>query len=303
MPSSARQPRRAAGAARVGAARLRIRVDDRADQRGRRRSARAARRRAASATTGALMSAPRSKRDDASVFRPSRLLVRRTDAGLKYALSKATRRRRRRDFGAAPPMTPATACARSRSAMTSMSGSSVRVDAVERRDASRRRARGGRGSRAPASVAQVERVHRLAELEQHVVGDVDDRADRPDAGGLQPRRHPGGRRRRASRRRPPPRSAGTARRPRCVTVSRSDSPTGIAASRTGAPGLGRRQRERAGRRPWRPRARGRATLRQSGRLAVTSKSITASPPSSGSIDADLEAAQRRASRRSPRPTP
>ena len=43
-----------------------------------------------SATTGALMSAPRSKRDEASVFRPSRLLVRRTDAGLKYALSNAT---------------------------------------------------------------------------------------------------------------------------------------------------------------------------------------------------------------------
>ena len=36
------------------------------------------------------MSAPRSKRDDASVFRPSRLLVCRTDAGLKYALSNAT---------------------------------------------------------------------------------------------------------------------------------------------------------------------------------------------------------------------
>ena len=43
-----------------------------------------------SATTGALMSAPRSNRDEASVFRPRRLLVRRTDAGLKYALSNAT---------------------------------------------------------------------------------------------------------------------------------------------------------------------------------------------------------------------
>src|SRR6266699_1396957 len=43
-----------------------------------------------SATTGALMSAPRSKRDDASVLSASRLLVRRTEAGLKYALSSTT---------------------------------------------------------------------------------------------------------------------------------------------------------------------------------------------------------------------
>ncbi len=40
----------------------------------------------------------------------------------------------------------------------------------------------------------VERVHRLAELEQHVVGDVDDVADRADAAGVQPRLHPVGRR-------------------------------------------------------------------------------------------------------------
>ena len=44
------------------------------------------------------MSAPRSKRAEASVFRPSRLLVRRTDAGLKYALSNATVRVVRRHF-------------------------------------------------------------------------------------------------------------------------------------------------------------------------------------------------------------
>jgi hypothetical protein len=48
---------------------------------------------------GALMSAPRSKRDDASVLSPSRLLVRRTDAGWKYALSSAIRVVRGADLG------------------------------------------------------------------------------------------------------------------------------------------------------------------------------------------------------------
>jgi len=38
---------------------------------------------------------------------------------------------------------------------------------------------------------EVEGVHRLPHFEQHVVGDVDDVADRPDARRLQPRLHPG----------------------------------------------------------------------------------------------------------------
>ena len=69
------------------------------------------------------------------------------------------------------------------SAITSMSGVSVARLAVERLDASRRLRACARGSAPPRSFAQVERVHRLAELEQHVVGDVDDVADRPDAAG------------------------------------------------------------------------------------------------------------------------
>ena len=73
------------------------------------------------------MSAPRSNRVDASVLRPRRLLVRRTDAGLKYALSNTTVPVLADTSDAAPPMTPATACALSRSAMTSISGSSVRA--------------------------------------------------------------------------------------------------------------------------------------------------------------------------------
>ena len=54
------------------------------------------------------------------------------------------------------------------------------------------------GSRGPdpnlraAELRQVEGMHRLAELEQHVVGDVDDVADRADAGSLQPGLHPTG---------------------------------------------------------------------------------------------------------------
>jgi hypothetical protein len=79
-----------------------------------------------SAKTGALTSAPRSNRADASVFNPSPLLVRRTEAGLKQALSNTTVRVDDDTSEAAPPMTPATAWARSRSAMTSISGSSFR---------------------------------------------------------------------------------------------------------------------------------------------------------------------------------
>ena len=104
----------------------------------RRRSARSSAIARCSATTGALMSAPRSKRADASVFRPSRLLVRRTDAGLKYALSNTTRRRRRRDLrvGAAHHAGDRLrAVARRRS--PACPASSVALDAVERRDASR----------------------------------------------------------------------------------------------------------------------------------------------------------------------
>ena len=39
---------------------------------------------------------------------------------------------------------------------------------------------------------EIERVHRLSELEQHVVRDVDDVVDGPDASGFQPFGEPGG---------------------------------------------------------------------------------------------------------------
>ena len=77
-----------------------------------------------------------------------------------------------------------------------MSGSSVRVLPSSVVIASPARARrttiAGR-----RELREIERVHRLAELEQHVVGDVDDVADRTDAAGRQPVLHPlRGRRRR-----------------------------------------------------------------------------------------------------------
>ena len=73
-----------------------------------------------------------------------------------------------------------------------MSGSSVALDAVERR-ASARPACARRTTIAPpGEPLEIERVHRLAELEHHVVGDVDDVVDRPDAGGLEPVAQPRG---------------------------------------------------------------------------------------------------------------
>ena len=55
------------------------------------------------------MSAPRSKRNDASVDSASRLLVRRTETGSNQALSNAARAVPAPTSESAPPMTPATA--------------------------------------------------------------------------------------------------------------------------------------------------------------------------------------------------
>ena len=70
--------------------------------------------------------------------------------------------------------------------MTSMSGSSVRStpSSVVIDLAGLRAADAQLGPREPG---EIEGVHGMAELEQHVVGDVDDRADRPHAGRLKPR--------------------------------------------------------------------------------------------------------------------
>ena len=140
------------------------------------------------AAGAASTSAPRSNRVDASVLSPSRLLVRRTDAGVKYALSSTITRVVAPISDSAPPITPPTACARAASAITSMSGSSVRSIAVERSQASRLAWRAESAARGRRDARRVERMRRLAHLEHHVVGDVDDVADAADAGGLEPHR-------------------------------------------------------------------------------------------------------------------
>src|SRR5207247_5073472 len=122
---------------------------------------------------------------------------------------------------------------------------------------------------------QIERVHRLPDLEIHVVGDVDDAADGPDAGGEQTVGHPLGSR-------PDLYVAGCGRVPGTEsgildgdlqTIGGTDrngrqamvAPRSVEGSVSGRSYAVDTSRAR-------PR-----TLRQSGRLAVTSKSITASP--------------------------
>jgi len=73
-----------------------------------------------------------------------------------------------------------------------MSGSSFRSTSSSVTMLSPRFARRTRIS-GPASF-EIERVHRLADFEIHVVGDVDDVADRPDACGVQPCGEPSRRR-------------------------------------------------------------------------------------------------------------
>ncbi len=76
----------------------------------------------------------------------------------------------------APPITPASACARASSAITSISASSFRCWPSSVFSASPFCA--SRTSQVPArEPVQVERVHRVPQLEQHVVGDVDDVVD------------------------------------------------------------------------------------------------------------------------------
>ena len=141
--------------------------------------------------TGAFTSTPRSNRADASVLRASRLLVRLTDEGLKYALSNATARVAPETSDAAQPMTPAIACVRAGVGNHQHVGVERPLHAVERR-------RDLAGARAtdpqlvPGERRQIEGMHRVAELQQDVVGDVDEGADRAHGGRLQTARHPRG---------------------------------------------------------------------------------------------------------------
>ena len=152
-----------------------------------------------------------------------------------------------------PPMTPASAIGPAVSAMTSFSGVSVAVLAVERLQhlAGLRRADDDRRRLAAGPLHQhvvVEGVQRLAPFEHDVVGDVHDVVDRPHAGVGQPPLHPAGGRAdrhvRDERRRVPgrqlrvvdldrapcPRSARR-RRSAPVAAARVDLPVSAATSR------------------------------------------------------------------------
>ena len=91
-------------------------------------------------------------------------------------------------------MTPPIATARSASAMTSTSASSVRSTPSSVRTGSFA-ARAAHHDPVARQPFEIERVHRLADLEHHVVGDVDDVVDRADAGGLEALAQPVRRRR------------------------------------------------------------------------------------------------------------
>ena len=114
-------------------------------------------------------------------------------------------------------------------------GVELSLDAVERRDRLARLRAPDADFRA-GELRQIEGVHGMAQLDEHVVGQIDDRADRPDAGRLQAPGHPGRRSAHASRRPPPPRTAGTGPASSIVTVSWSDAPVGQRLQRDFAPG-------------------------------------------------------------------
>src|SRR6187200_1957185 len=101
------------------------------------------------------MSAPRSNRVDASVFKPRRLLVRLTEAGLKYALSSAIVLVASVTSEAAPPITRAIAVGDHEHV-----GVQLARDVVERRDRLTR-PRTPDADLGPRQTPEIERVHRL----------------------------------------------------------------------------------------------------------------------------------------------
>ena len=140
---------------------------------------------------GAFTSPPRSNRDDASVLRPSRLLVLRMQAGWKYALSSAMR-------VVAPSISDSSpahdATDRGRTLGVGDDehvGAQRAIHAVERAE-TLAGARTADDEPPSSKLREVEGVHRLPELEHHVVGDVDDVVDRTDAGRFEPIAQPVG---------------------------------------------------------------------------------------------------------------
>ena len=134
-------------------------------------------------------STPRSKRFDASVASPSRRAPRRTRRGSNHgALEQQSRRGlgdpqsgAAHDAGEPPPD-------RSRSAITSTSGSSARSACRRASRCARRRARGARGSRDRASRSRSNACSGWPSSNSTRLRGVDDVVDRTLAHGLEPAR-------------------------------------------------------------------------------------------------------------------
>ena len=92
---------------------------------------------------------------------------------------------------ASPPMMPPMPCTPWSSAMTAMRDRACR--SCRRAPGSARPSRAWRIDRSPRDLLGVEHVERPAEIEGDVVGDVDQRRDRPQADRLQPALQPFGR--------------------------------------------------------------------------------------------------------------
>ena len=139
------------------------------------------------------MSAPRSKRNDASVDSASRLLVRRTETGSNQALSNAARAVPGADLGIGAAHDPGHRLRPRAVGDDQHVAVELPLDAVQR---SHRlsRPRAANPQLASGKAVEVERVHRLAQLEHHVVRDVDYVVDGPDVRRFETRRHPGRRR-------------------------------------------------------------------------------------------------------------
>ena len=208
----------------------------------------------------AAMSAPRSKRCEASVCMPSARAARRIASGSQQAASSATTRVASWISLDAPPMIPASASAGSPPlpAITPTRAGSVRslpssvVSALAL-------ARPAHDERPAGHAREVEGVARLAQLEHHVVREVDDVVDRAHAHELEPvaqprrrgaDRHVAARARRSGRTGRAPRSSRRAPRPPASPRPRTSCRAAAAPGRRAPPPRAPRRRRSCSRRGW-----------------------------------------------------
>ena len=146
----------------------------------------AAQRRDASSQTS--RSAPRSKRCEASVWRPSRFAPTRTRRRSKWALSSSTSIVRVGDLGREAAHDPGEARPRARVGDHQHLGSRARAPRRRASSASRPARARRTASSPPGSVARSKACSGWPGLPEHEVGDVDDVVDRAHADRLEPPR-------------------------------------------------------------------------------------------------------------------